>query len=172
MTEEVAHVGGAGPEVTLVVHSSLTPPVGQFGPPSDAAREEFGALWKRGSPVSLDHPAHSSLVAECRATLGEDVVDAFETTELRVRGGLDPVAGLVWAGADAGARVPAVVDVVEAVGLAASSTVYRRIDSLEDLGLIRTVPGRSSGSGRSAETLQRAVDADSDAASVQAALCG
>jgi hypothetical protein len=109
--------------------------------------EEFGDRWSEANCLETDNPSHSSFVAEAGDRLGPSASAAVDVSATELRGSVDPAGLLVWGGARSRSLWSEVVDVARETGLCSRGALQRRLSTLRDEQLVRTVPVDRDGPG-------------------------
>ncbi len=153
---EVTEFALAGPAVTATVITSVPTPVVHVDD-GDGAFEQFRDCWESAAPAEVDALPLSTVCDTLDTHAGHGAGEEIDPATARTRGPTDAVAVLLWAAAATGASVRAVVDTADELGLASAATVYRRLDSLTDAGIVAAVPNHDGERGRPDRTLHRRV---------------
>lgn len=172
---DVTDFGFAGPAVTAAVITSVPTPVVHVDDGGGEVAEQFHNRWDSSTPVEIDTPPLSAVRDTLDSHAGQGAAEDVDLVTTRARCSTDPVAVLLWAAAGTGATVRAVTDAAAELGLASRTTVYRRLDSLTDAGIVRAVPDHDGERGRPDRTLHREIAVGDDEplpAAVQTALQG
>jgi hypothetical protein len=150
-----------GPDAIGALDGSVRPALGMVGSADEYDR--YADRFAESEPLDLDACGRSELLDATAEMVGDDAARrAALETQRDVRARLDPIALLVWAGAEANARGKDVADAVEALGLATRRTANRRIERFRQEGLIETDTLATDSPGRPDRRLLPTVDVTSE----------
>jgi hypothetical protein len=157
-TKAVTDCALGGPNVSASITSSLPTPVIHVDSGKDEISHLFSEKWAESKTVEINTKGFETVREIIEETAGTDAVSAVETATNRVRGPLDPVSVLLWAGSATNAKVPDIIDTATRLDLCTKDTVYRRLTDLEEAGILTALHAHDGTEGGAGKILYRSVD--------------
>ncbi len=134
----------------------------------DTGVDSFDHVWRTGESVTFDVPAHSEFVGEVHERLGSRAATVVDGGASAVDGEVingataawfDPAGLLVFGGARGRCLWSEVVGVARSTGLCSRRTLQRRLSTLQERDLVRTVPAERETAGGRPNRLEPVDDA-------------